>query len=218
MQILYADEWIVVCIKPAGILSEDKGSDCAPALLRAQLGGYVAAVHRLDRPVGGVMVYARDPAVTGRLTQSLHDTGEKGYIALVSGDPGDAGTYEDLLYHDPRSNKTFVVKRERRGVRQARLTFQKAHTFESAGQRLSLVRITLDTGRTHQIRTQFASRGMPVVGDRRYGSRVPSDTVMLWSEQLSFDHPKTGRRMTFRQSPAWENIGFIQAIKENGEK
>ena len=204
MQILYADDWLVVCQKPPGVLSEDRGEGSMPALLRAQCGGTIAAVHRLDRPVGGVMVYARDPAVTGRLTQSLHDTGEKVYLALVSGDPGDAGTYEDLLYHDPRSNKTFVVTRQRRGVRPARLTFQKERSVQRQGQTLSLVRVTLDTGRTHQIRVQFASRGMPVVGDRRYGSRVPSDNLLLWSAQLSFDHPHDGRRMTFRYAPEWE--------------
>ena len=203
MQILYADDAIVVCIKPSGVLSEDKGEDCVPALLRAQLGGFVAAAHRLDRPVGGVMVCARDPAVTGKLTQNLHDKGEKVYLALVSGDPGEAGEYEDLLYHDPRSNKTFVVHRQRRGVRQAKLTFEKVRAVQRQDSTLSLVRVTLDTGRTHQIRTQFASRGMPVVGDRRYGSRVPSDAVMLWSAQLSFDHPQSGQRMTFRQEPEW---------------
>lgn len=204
MQILYADEWLVVCMKPPGVLSEDRGADSMPALLRAQLGGYIGAVHRLDRPVGGVMVYARDPAVTGKLTQSLRETGEKVYLALVSGDPGDAGEYEDLLYHDPRSNKTFVVTRQRRGVRPARLHFEKIRTVERQEQTLSLVRVTLETGRTHQIRVQFASRGMPVVGDRRYGSRVPSENILLWSAQLSFDHPHDGQRMTFRHSPAWE--------------
>ena len=201
MELLYRDDRLLVCVKPAGILSEDRGDDSAPALLRAALGGYIGVVHRLDRPVGGVMVFSRDPRTTGKLTQSFAQTGEKTYLAVVSGDPGDGGVYEDLLYHDPRTNKTFVVGRMRAGVRQARLRFQKIAAQQSGEQTLSLVRITLETGRTHQIRTQFASRGMPIVGDRRYGSRVASDGIALWSAEISFDHPLDGRRMTFSEDP-----------------
>jgi 23S rRNA pseudouridine1911/1915/1917 synthase len=201
MKLLYRDDTLLVCVKPAGVLSEDRGEDSAPALLRAALGGYIGVVHRLDRPVGGVMVFSRDPRMTGRLTQSFAATGEKTYLAVVSGDPGDGGIYEDLLYHDPRTNKTFVVGRMRAGVRQARLRFEKVRTQTAGEQTLSLVRVTLETGRTHQIRTQFASRGFPVVGDRRYGSRVKADGIALWSAQIAFDHPVDGRRMTFQKDP-----------------
>ena len=201
MELLYRDERLVVCVKPAGVLSEDRGEDSAPALLRAGIGGYIGVVHRLDRPVGGVMAFSRDPRITGKLTQSFMQTGEKTYLAVVSGDPGDGGVYEDLLYHDPRTNKTFVVKRMRAGVRQARLRFQTLASEQSGEQRLSLVRVTLETGRTHQIRTQFASRGMPIVGDRRYGSRIASEGIALWSAQISFDHPDDGRRLTFFKEP-----------------
>ncbi|MBQ7542939.1 MAG: RluA family pseudouridine synthase [Clostridia bacterium] len=201
MELLYRDDAVAVCLKPFGVLSEDGGGESMPALLREACGGYIGAVHRLDRPAGGVMVYSRDPALTGRLTQAFHETGEKIYLAVVAGDPGDAGAYEDLLYHDPRSNKTFVVQRPRRGVREARLRFEKVQTVQQGTNTLSLVRVMLDTGRTHQIRTQFASRQMPIVGDRRYGSRVPSDTLALWSAQISFLHPKENRRMTFRHAP-----------------
>ena len=197
MELLYADERLLVCVKPAGILSEDSGEDGAPAQLRAQIGGYIGVVHRLDRPVGGVMLFSRDPHLTGKLTQSFQQTGEKTYLAAVSGDPGDDGVYEDLLYHDPRTNKTFVVRRMRAGVREARLRFQKLADERNGAQTLSLVRVTLETGRTHQIRTQFASRGMPIVGDRRYGSRVAADNIALWSARIAFDHPLDGRRMTF---------------------
>lgn len=201
MELLYRDDALLVCVKPAGVLSEDRGEDSAPALLRDELGGYIGVVHRLDRPVGGVMVFSRDPGMTGKLTQSFSETGEKTYLAVVSGDPGDGGTYEDLLYHDPRANKTFVVRRMRTGVRQARLRFEKIRSEQVGGQTLSLLRVTLETGRTHQIRTQFASRSMPIVGDRRYGSRVKADGIALWSARIAFDHPVDGRRMVFQKDP-----------------
>lgn len=201
MKLLYRDDRLLVCVKPAGVLSEDHGADSAPALLRGELGGYIGVVHRLDRPVGGVMVFSRDSGVTGKLTQSFAETGEKTYLAVVAGDPGDGGVLEDLLYHDTRTNKTYVVKRMRAGVRPARLRFRKIGTAQRDGQTLSLVRVTLETGRTHQIRTQFASRGMPIVGDRRYGSRVAAEQIALWSAQIAFDHPTEHRRMTFSEDP-----------------
>ena len=200
MTVLYRDDCLVVCIKPVGALSEDKGEDSVPALLRAQLGTDVFAVHRLDRAVGGVMVYSTDAALTGKLTASLQNTGEKTYLAVVSGDPGECGSYTDLLYHDPKTNKTFVVKRERRGVREAKLDFERKARFSFGEQTLSLAEVHLKTGRTHQIRTQFASRGMPLVGDRRYGSRIAAD-VALWSAGIVFDHPKTKQRMEFFHAP-----------------
>ena len=200
MDVLFADDVLAVCIKPAGTLSEDKGDDCVPALLRLTLQKPVFPVHRLDRVVGGVMVCSTDAAWTGKLTQALQATGEKTYLAVVAGDPGTQGTYTDLLYHDPKSNKTFVVQRERRGVRKAQLDFETLGTALRDGQTLSLVRVRLHTGRTHQIRTQFASRGMPLVGDRRYGSRI-SAQVALWSYAIEFDHPKTKQRMAFRHAP-----------------
>ena len=186
--------------KPVGALSEDKGDDCVPALLRHAIGKPVYSVHRLDRAVGGVMVCSTSEVWTGRLTQSMQSGGEKTYFAVVAGDPGETGVLRDLLYHDPKTNKTFVVQRERRGVRKAELAFERVETVRWEQQTLSLVRVTLHTGRTHQIRVQFASRGMPLVGDRRYGSRIPAD-VALWSYALSLNHPKAKQRMTFCHTP-----------------
>ena len=196
MTVLYADDVLAVCLKPAGVLSEDKGAQCVPALLRGQLQKDVQCVHRLDRAVGGVMVVSTDAAWTGRLTQSLRESGEKTYLAVVSGDPGDSGTLRDWLYHDVKSNKTFVVQRQRRGVREASLAYETVARAVWREQTLSLVRVRLHTGRTHQIRVQFASRGMPLVGDRRYGSRIEAD-VALWSSSLTFLHPATHARLTF---------------------
>lgn len=200
MELLYRDGCMVVCLKPAGVLSEDSDKPCVPALLRQETGSYVGTVHRLDRVVGGVMVYCINEKLTGKLTQSFHENGEKTYLAVVSGDPGEAGTYTDLLYHDPKTNKTFPVRRMRRGVREAKLTFERLGRAEADGQILSLVRIHLQTGRTHQIRTQFAARKHPVVGDRRYGSSVQAQ-VALWSEAITVEHPQTKQRMTFRHAP-----------------
>lgn len=196
MTVLYEDTSVIVCLKPAGVLSEDSAAPCVPALLREQTGKPVYAVHRLDKVVGGVMVYSTCEKTTGKLTQTFHESGKKTYLAVVAGDPGDRGEYTDLLYHDSKSNKTFVVKRMRRGVREAKLTFERLATVQYEERPLSLVRIHLQTGRTHQIRTQFASRKMPLVGDRRYGSAIPGE-VALWSAELSFTHPKSGQTMTF---------------------
>ena len=201
MELLYQDACMVVCLKPPGVLSEDHGEQSMPGLLRAQCGGYIGAVHRLDRAVGGVMVFSRNEAATGKLIRAFQQSGEKQYLAAVAGDPGESGVLEDLLYHDARANKTFVVQRMRKGVRQARLRFQRLCCAAWNGQTLALVRVTLETGRTHQIRTQFASRGMPIAGDRRYGSRVSCTPIALWSEQISLIHPEKMQRMTFRHAP-----------------
>lgn len=201
MTILYRDDCLIACLKPVGALSEDKGANCVPAMLREEVGGFVAAVHRLDKVASGVMIYSVSESMTGKITQSFHDTGEKTYCIVVSGDPGESGTLEDLLYHDQRSNKTFVVKRMRKGVREAKLSFERVSVVQFEGKVLSLLRVHLVTGRTHQIRVQFASRGFPLVGDRRYGSTVESENVALWSEEISFLHPKTKKRMTFRHAP-----------------
>lgn len=216
MTLLYRDDCLLVCLKPAGVLSEDSDKPCVPALLRQETGGYVGTVHRLDRVVGGVMVYSANEKTTGKLTQSFHTSGEKIYLAVVFGDPGEAGAYTDLLYHDPKTNKTFPVKRMRRGVREAKLTFERLGTAEQDGQLLSLVRIRLQTGRTHQIRTQFAARQHPVVGDRRYGSSLQAQ-VALWSEAITFEHPQTKQRMTFRHAPPQEYpfVLFSDLLKED---
>ena len=201
MEILFSDDALAVCVKQPGMLSQDGGEGSVPDSLRRALGGEAFALHRLDRAVGGVMLCARSGKAAADWTRALTQTGEKQYLAVVAGDPGEEGTYTDLLYHDPRSNKTFVVQRMRRGVREAKLTFQRLARVDYGGKTLSLVRIVLETGRTHQIRVQFASRGMPVVGDRRYGSRVQADSPALWCARVTLLHPGTGSRLTFEAKP-----------------
>ena len=196
MEILFADENIAVCVKPVGLDSEHD----VPNALREALDGSFLAVHRLDRNVGGVMVYARTKAAAAALSRAIQDGAmEKEYIALVHGLPPEKGDWEDLLFKDSSKNKVFVVKKERRGVKKARLEFVRLTQSDPA-----LMRIRLHTGRSHQIRVQFASRGFPLVGDHKYGSRDDSACPMLFSCKLSF--PLFGREKVFEALPDWANL------------
>lgn len=137
------------------------------------------------------MVLSRRREVTGRLTAAIaaHEI-TKEYLAVLRGHPQEpAATLTDLLFRDASHNKSYVVKRMRKGVREARLSYEEVGRTEA----LSLVRVQLYTGRTHQIRVQFASRGLPLLGDIRYGSKDPGCTAALWSYHLGFRHPVTGK-------------------------
>lgn len=193
MEILFSDEEIVVCIKPVGMDSEQE----VPQALQQQLGGEIFTLHRLDKNVGGVMVYSRTKASAARFSKLIQD-GQliKEYVALVHGTPPESGDFTDLLWKDSAKNKVFVVKRERRGVKKARLTYQLLRAGEQ-----SLVRVRLFTGRSHQIRVQFASRGFPLVGDHKYGSRDTATAPMLYSCCLTF--PYKGKEQTFELLPTW---------------
>ena len=185
--ILRQDGALLVCVKPAGIPSE--GENSVQTLLEAQTGGKVFPVHRLDQAAGGLMVYAKTAQAAARLSEDVRERRfQKEYFALISGGPAeDEGRLVDLLYHDRRKNKVFPVKNPRKGVREAALTYRVIERRENA----SLVRVALETGRTHQIRVQFASRGMPLLGDGKYGSRAKCP-LALWSCRLAFAHPATG--------------------------
>lgn len=193
MDILYHDKDLVVCIKPVGIDSEHD----VPAALQQALGGDIFPVHRLDQNVGGVMVFARTKAAAAALSKAVQDgTMVKEYVALVHGTPPESADWEDLLFKDSRKNKVFVVKRDRSGVKKARLSFKLL-----SGGETSLVRIRLYTGRSHQIRVQFSSRGYPLVGDHKYGARDKSPTPMLFSCCISF--PYHGQNHRYEQLPPW---------------
>ena len=180
MDILYSDKDIVVCVKPVGLDSETE----MPAQLQQLWGGDVYTLHRLDKNVGGVMVYARTKAAAAALSEEIRENRMvKEYTALVHGTPPGAGDWQDLLFKDSRRNKVFVVKRERKGVKKARLEFTRLTDAAP-----SLVRIRLHTGRSHQIRVQFASRGFPLVGDHKYGARDDHTVPMLFSCCISFTH------------------------------
>ena len=200
--ILYEDRAVLVCIKPSGVLSESTiaGLPGLPELLKEQVGGEIFPVHRLDRDTGGVMVYARNRVAAGSLSSAIQERKlQKTYLAVVMGCPqAPAGSFRDLLLHDRQRNKSFVVDRQRGGVKEALLDYR---VVSAAGGR-SLMEVQLHTGRTHQIRVQFASRKMPLVGDRKYGGCAGE--LALWSAGLSFPHPTTGKIMTFRQLPQGE--------------
>ena len=193
MEILYSDRDFAVCVKPVGLDSEGE----VPAALKEALGGEIFPVHRLDKNVGGVMVYARNRPTAAALSKAIQEgTMVKEYVALVHGTPPESGDWEDLLWKDSRQNKVFVVKRMRGGVKKARLEYQRLSSGET-----SLVRIRLHTGRSHQIRVQFASRGFPLVGDHKYGARDSSPAPMLFSCRITF--PYRGSVRVFEKLPDW---------------
>lgn len=193
MEILFSDRDIVLCVKPVGLDSEIQ----MPAALKEALGGEIYPVHRLDKNVGGVMVFARTQAAAASLSKAIQE-GKliKEYVALVHGSPPESGDWEDLLWRDSGKNKVFVVKRMRGGVKKARLEFTRLTSGEE-----SLVRIRLHTGRSHQIRVQFASRGYPLVGDHKYGARDNVPAPMLYSCKLTFPHK--GKLLEFEKLPDW---------------
>ena len=213
MKILYRDADVTVCVKPPELLSEQTSDQKGLAdLIALQNGGYVGVVHRLDRGVGGVMVYANNKHAAASLSKNVQEHKlKKEYLALIHGIPKESeGMLKDLLFHDRRQNKTFAVQRERAGVKEAILDYVtlKSATIEPYGS-LSLVRISLRTGRTHQIRVQFSTRGYPLLGDGKYGATGDRCPIALYSCKLSFKHPTSGQQMTFEDTPnaeIWKNF------------
>ena len=189
MEVLYTDKHFVVIVKPVGVDSEHD----VPALL----GGEIYPIHRLDKNVGGVMVYARTKYAAAALSKAVQEGAMvKEYVATVHGTPPESGDWTDLLFKDSSKNKVFVVKKERRGVKKARLEFRRL----TAGPQ-SLVRIRLHTGRSHPIRVQFASRGFPLVGDGKYGAKDNAPAPLLYSCRITF--PFGGKDYAFASLPAW---------------
>ena len=199
MELIYQDEDIVVCVKPARVLSTDEPGGM-PELVRQALGTEdVRTVHRLDRVVSGLMVLARNAQAASDLSRQIReDTFQKEYQAVIHGTPAeDAGRLCDLLLRDKARKMTMVAAEPAKGVQPASLRYQvlKKNTD------MSLVQIALETGRTHQIRVQFASRGLPLVGERKYSTLEDDCEIALWSYRLAFNHPKTGAPMEFTLEP-----------------
>ncbi len=193
MEILFSDRNLAVCLKPVGLDSEKQ----LPEALISLLGGEIFPVHRLDANVGGVMVYARNKAAAAALSKAVQDgTMVKEYVAQVHGQLPETGDWSDFLWKDSAKNKVFVVKRERKGVKKARLEFVRLRQEETA-----LVRVRLHTGRSHQIRVQFASRGFPLVGDHKYGARDGVENPMLFSCCITFPFQGTNHR--YEYLPSW---------------
>lgn len=221
--IVYEDAALVVVDKPAGLSSEEG----VPARLR-QLweapDAYVGVIHRLDVGVSGLMVYAKTPAAAAALSRQVTQSQEayavldgraegnpaapsflKQYRAVLAGGPDEAlpaeGLLRDYLFKDSRKGRVFPVKKPRKGVREAVLEYRIAAKAQTENGPFSLVDITLHTGRTHQIRVQFASRGLPLVGERKYAVLEDACPLALWSHRLAFDHPTTGKRLEFSALP-----------------
>ena len=196
MNIIYSDRELAVIIKPVGMDSEHQ----VPAAITEKLGGEIFPIHRLDLNVGGVMVFARTKQAAAQLAKLVQEGNlVKEYRALVHGVPPASETWQDFLFKDSRKNKVFVVKKERKGVKKASLEFTRLTDADP-----SLVHIRLHTGRSHQIRVQFASRGFPLVGDHKYGSRDEHKEPALFSCRITF--PWKGQERVFEAFPDWGTV------------
>lgn len=198
MNIIYSDEQIIVAVKPSGIISTEVPGGM-PELLRRELNTErILTVHRLDARVSGLMVFARTSEAAGELSRQIRG-GEfkKEYLAVVHGTPPPSGMLTDLLGRDRVRRRTYVADRPGKGIQEAMLNYSVLDSREA----ISLVKIELITGRTHQIRVQFASRGWPLIGDRKYGIGGEDVPIALWSYRLSFLHPESGQRLELKLLP-----------------
>lgn len=201
MEILHIDEDIIVCTKPNRVLSTDEPGGL-PDLLRETLGDYTAdirTVHRLDRVVGGIMVVARNANAASELSRQVReDVFQKEYLAVVHGIPDDAsGRFTDLLYRHKARKMTMIAKEPAKGVQEAVLDYKVIESHDEK----TMVHVLLRTGRTHQIRVQFSSRGMPLLGERKYSTLNDPCEIALWSHKIGFQHPKNGKWMEFSKEP-----------------
>ena len=210
MEILYKDETVIVCIKPAGILSTDEPGGL-PELVREALGDSkadVRTVHRLDRAVSGLMLLARGAKSASELSRQIRDGEfEKEYLAVVHGETAERDSLRDLLLRNKARKMSFVVTEPEKGAQEALLDYETL----ARGEGMSMVKIQLHTGRTHQIRVQFSSRGFPLVGERKYCEPMDDCPLALWSHMIGFTHPVTGERMRFEKEPPerwpWNILG-----------
>lgn len=208
MTTLFEDEQVLVCLKPSGIMSQ-KGEKDGKAV-QDFYDFPLFTVHRLDRETAGIMVYAKtSEAAAGLSWQIQNSQFEKRYFAVLQGIPQEkTAVLEDLLFRDRQRNKSFVVERQRRGVKRAKLQYEVVETVEDK----TLVDIQLFTGRTHQIRVQFASRSLPLVGDGKYGGG--KGELSLFEYTLSFRHPVSKEKLIFCQKPDKETYPWNLFGKE----
>ncbi len=209
LRILFEDKYLIAVVKPYGVLSQgnENTKSLCPELcdyLKAKgEKGEIFVIHRLDKTTGGVMVFAKTKEAAAKMS-ALIQNGKfhKVYYAVVEGKLSrKTGALSDLLYHDKGKNKTYVVKRERKGVKEAKLCYVSHTEAEYNGCDVTKVEVLLLTGRTHQIRVQFASRKHPLVGDRKYGSTISSKQIALWSHEINFQHPMTNEFVKITAEP-----------------
>lgn len=227
IQILHEDDDIIVCVKPAGVPTQpDRTNDeDMESYLKNYLyekyeleeEPYIAVLHRLDRPVGGVMVFAKNQKAAARLSDQI-TSGKvvKYYQAVLTGElPDEAGTLTDYLVRDGKTNTSKVVSKDTKGARRAELDYEVLDVFETDEGILSYVLIELITGRHHQIRVQTSSRGAGIYGDTKYNPRFMKtkrkyQEIALYSTRLEFEHPATGEWMVFKQEPEGDVFDIIE--------
>lgn len=215
VKILYEDQDIFVVVKPAGMPSQGDRSSVMDMVswLKNNLAKkgnktpYVAVVHRLDRPVGGVMVYAKTKrAAAGLSAQIQKNQMTKKYRVVLTGAPEETkGVYEDMLLKDERSNTSKVVQAQTPGAKRAKLSYEVLTQVEEEGCKYTLAEVLLETGRHHQIRVQMAAHGAGVYGDTKYNplyqNRKGWFDMGLFSCCLAFKHPVTGKKLAFEYIP-----------------
>lgn len=209
MNILFKNKDFIACVKPQGIPSQPDPSGCVDmtALLSEELikngeKSDIFVVHRLDRSTGGLIIYARNKEAAAAFSRLVaeKDGFQKEYLAVISGRPeNESGNMTDYLLKDSAQKKAFVVKSERKGAKLASLDYEVKNTVQIDEKTFSLLRITLNTGRFHQIRAQLSSRGMPIYGDGKYGSREKAPNFALWASKITFTYK--GKRYEFESAP-----------------
>lgn len=218
ISILHLDRELAVCVKPQGVPSQPDQSGSADmlTLLSRELisrgeSGELYPVHRLDRVTGGLIVFARTRRAASELSRIIAEHGdfEKTYLAAVSGAPAcERGEMRDLIFRDGMQKKAFIVTTERRGAQPALLDYELLDRSEHDGVGISLLRVHLHTGRFHQIRVQLASRGMSIIGDGKYGSRIKAESIALWAVSLSFTY--RGRTYSFECEPPCDTFPWTK--------
>ena len=211
LKVLYEDNHIIVVVKPVNIPSQgDKTGDIDMLTIikdyikeKYNKPGdvYLGLVHRLDRPTGGVMVFARTSKAAARLSEQVREKQmHKKYLCIVDGKmEKDEGTFKDYLLKNEKTNTSKVVKEGTKNAKEAILDYKVIKYNEEIN--MSVVDVDLHTGRHHQIRVQFSSRGHSLSGDSKYGTRGRGKGLALWAYRLSFIHPTLKEEMTFEEYP-----------------
>ena len=220
MKVIYEDNHIIVVVKEPNIPSQsDKTGDIDMLTLVKNYvkekynkpgEAYIGLVHRLDRPVGGLMIFARTSKAASRLSEQVRNKFfKKKYLAVVDGEfDNKKGTLTDYLYKDERNNISKVVTETKKNAKLAKLDYEVLNYDDKRN--LSLVKIYLHTGRHHQIRVQMAHAGHSLFGDQKYGTRGKGKQIRLWAYELEFEHPVKREIMTFKSIPPFVNLEYVK--------